>query len=343
MKLLLTLILLSVCILAARAQNIKDDRISVAYLQLPTRPLRAHLKTYRKNIELLGLQPTDSRETLIRSINAHLDFNKRDFKEVQSGADMELYIRLEEFRSTSISIESVERSETKSDKTIVKRKYFVANCQMTYPFFLRIRAIRDDSTIFEGYINNSQSYTSLRSGEWIDAESARKDMVNIIAKAKESFFSETLDAVQAKLINEYSYHETFYKLGINYVASNKKTNYDDTATAKDSTILALSSIKGHTLEVPADTKIRLQRCIELWENILKESAPDDRKSRIDKKVTVALCENVAYCYLFLQNFTQAESYVQKARVLDRKIWQDDISRFIESQRRRFKANNIAYN
>ena len=84
------------------------------------------------------------------------------------------------------------------------------------------------------------------------------------------------------------------------------------------------------------------KVIDQWQVILKESNIEDRKARIDKKVTLAINENLAYCNYFIWNFTEAQKYLNAARGIQKASWQYELEKNIADMKQRFDANGIAY-
>jgi hypothetical protein len=56
---------------------------------------------------------------------------------------------------------------------------------------------------------------------------------------------------------------------------------------------------------------KLEKAISIWETALKESNPSDNKSRIEKKITALLYANLAEAYMWKDDFSTAELYINK--------------------------------
>jgi hypothetical protein len=333
--------LLSVVTSVSFAQNIKNEKLDVRYLQLPLKPLPKDIKTYRRTIDLVGLTLEDSREQITRLIASQSVLH--GYQEVQSGADVEVYIRLEPFSAEKFQVTSEQRTETKSDKTTVKYTVYSGSCLIKYPLYFRLRHVKEDRTIFEGYINNSNEYTTVNSSEFRTYESARTELNSIIQKKKSSEFDNNTSTLNTHIINNYSYYPTTMRWSINYVESSKKANYDDVVAAKDSTMAALKSLTDKSAEIHENDKQRVLAAINLWKQILTESNPNDRKARIDKKVTVAITENIAFCNYFIGHYSAALKSAQEAKEIDKQQWQYDLNQSIEEMKLRMSANNKLYN
>lgn len=60
-------------------------------------------------------------------------------------------------------------------------------------------------------------------------------------------------------------------------------------------------------------KPKLLEAIAAWKEILKESNPSDKKSRINDKVTALIQCNIAEAYIWLSEFDEAEIYINLAK------------------------------
>lgn len=60
----------------------------------------------------------------------------------------------------------------------------------------------------------------------------------------------------------------------------------------------------------------LKKAIAIWEDALSESNMNDNKARINDKVTALLYVNLAEAYIWLGEYTQADNYIQKAKIIN---------------------------
>lgn len=60
----------------------------------------------------------------------------------------------------------------------------------------------------------------------------------------------------------------------------------------------------------------LSKAITIWESALTESNMQDNKARINDKVTALLYVNVAEAYMWLGEYTKADNYIQKAKIIN---------------------------
>jgi hypothetical protein len=340
MKKLILSILIVTTLSSIHAQNIKNEKVGIKYLRLPASPLKTELKTYRKTIELISLKIGDSRPRLTSEISTSL--NLAGYSEVQEGADMELYARLEEYSAEGLFVNSEERTETKSDKTTVKYYVYTGVCEMKYPLYFRFRDIKADKIIYEGYVNNSDRYVKKRTSEYRTQAAAEAELEQLVAGGKRDLFDVHRSALYTKVASDYSFSPLTFNWSINYVETSKKANYDNVVAAKEATKTALESLSNKSHEVSIESETLILKAIDMWQSILKESNLDDKKARIDKKVTMAVLENIAYCYFFIQNFSEADKFMLQAMNVDKKSWQLELKDMITNTKKRFKANNVEF-
>ncbi len=95
----------------------------------------------------------------------------------------------------------------------------------------------------------------------------------------------------------------------------------------------------------ADMLVYSNKAINAWEKALKESNPDRKKSRINKKVTRFTCLMLAEAYMWTDDFTRAEEYVAKMKVLkpliNERKWLAGLEVLLASQKQRITAYNNA--
>lgn len=87
----------------------------------------------------------------------------------------------------------------------------------------------------------------------------------------------------------------------------KKFNYDDYQKAFE------FSIAGYNLLLSDNSAAteQINNAIEIWEKALLESDPSNKKSRINSDVTIITLLNVAEAYFWINDFDNADKYINK--------------------------------
>tara|TARA_B100000809_G_C15089052_1_gene512519 strand:- start:120 stop:1583 length:1464 start_codon:yes stop_codon:yes gene_type:complete len=102
-----------------------------------------------------------------------------------------------------------------------------------------------------------------------------------------------------------------------FSVKSKDYDYSDINSGSEIAIEAYKGLKGDVENVAAQGK--LNEALNLWEKALEESAPKEKDSRVNKKVTKALAENIATAYIHLMKYDKAEEAINKALVLETNI------------------------
>lgn len=103
---------------------------------------------------------------------------------------------------------------------------------------------------------------------------------------------------------------------VHYVKS-KDYGYSDLEEASAIAVEGFKGIKDNSQN--KDAQAKLKQAISIWEKAMTESTPDDKKSRINKKVTLHVAENLGAAYLYLMEFEKAQKVVATALNLEKNI------------------------
>ena len=125
--------------------------------------------------------------------------------------------------------------------------------------------------------------------------------------------------------------------------SHKKMRYPEYKVGYESLLVAYP--KMHDPANRADLLTYSNQAINAWERALKESNLNRKKSRINKKVTRFTYLMLAEAYMWTDDFTRAEEYVAKMKVLkplvNERKWLAGLEALIASQKQRITAYNNA--
>ena len=81
--------------------------------------------------------------------------------------------------------------------------------------------------------------------------------------------------------------------------------------------------------------------IKIWEDMLLESNVAEKDSRVNEEVTALLYANLSQAYMWIDDFFNAESYIQKAKIggkLKYKKFAKNLQPFLNSLKERHQAN-----
>ncbi|MDG1477023.1 MAG: leucine-rich repeat domain-containing protein [Vicingaceae bacterium] len=93
--------------------------------------------------------------------------------------------------------------------------------------------------------------------------------------------------------------------------------YADLTKAAETAGVAYKGLKGNASDAGSQSK--LKEAIVIWEKALTESTPELKDSRINKKVTMIIGENLGRAYMYLMDFEKAGNAVKAALDLQKNV------------------------
>jgi hypothetical protein len=123
----------------------------------------------------------------------------------------------------------------------------------------------------------------------------------LIKTYEEKILQQNLVFINNLLNDTYGYQRTLRKTELYYVKS-KDDLYKDLLVAFNDASSGLKTL----LDNASDAKGKLQSALQVWNAALQESDPKNKKARIDKDVTIAVCFNMLEGYFALGNSIGAE-------------------------------------
>ena len=103
---------------------------------------------------------------------------------------------------------------------------------------------------------------------------------------------------------------------VHYVKS-KDHDYSDLQKASEIAAKGYEGIKDNAKDKDALSK--LQQATSMWEKAMTESTPGDKKSRINRKVTLHLAENLGTAYMYMMEFEKAQKVVKDALNMEKNV------------------------
>lgn len=93
----------------------------------------------------------------------------------------------------------------------------------------------------------------------------------------------------------------------------------------------------------SDAISKLKKAAAIWEKALQESDVNDNKARINDKVTALIYVNLAEAYMWMNEWTTADGYIQKAKIMSvaagkYKREAEDLESFMKYLKDRYTAN-----
>lgn len=336
--------LVLVCVLAnySNAQNVIGKKIEVKYILPPLIPFRSDATRYKIVVDMVSLPFGMSEAGMRNEMNYYAKLYGEKYQLVESGADIEINIRIDRFFSEAPTFESKVSTIEKSDKTKVTMTYYSGRTRISWPMFLRVRYLGQDKVVFESYVGQSNQLTEVKAEGNKDEKSANSALEYEVRVKRDQIMRGLKNDLSKIMTTKFSYYPSTHDWQIKFVNTSKKGNYDDLVVARDATQAVLDSLSAKMGIIDDGLKVMMAKVILQWEEILKESDCENRKARIDKRVTKAITENLAHCHYFIRNFTDAQKYIDRGKELQKEPWQYDMEDQIAGLKQRFDANGVSY-
>lgn len=284
-----------------QAQKIKREVVGkYSYTQLPSDITLKSSTTY-KIVGHGDYVDSYEKDKMSGAINLS-GFEKKD----RNTEDVDFKIDIEKYAvKFGNSEQKTSEKTTKKDGVETKTKYYHYEVSATYKFVLRI--YKDGEEVYKK--ENAGSET-ISGNENKSSSEAYKNF-----KSKKSDYLKNVTTNKVKAMNS----------GINekYCTLNKTTSlrsahlkpkkhkYDD----YDSTFEEMKQgylIVAEDENAVEEAKENLLKAIEGFKVILKESDPDNKKARINEKITALLYNNIGHCYFMMKEYVPASENYTKA-------------------------------
>lgn len=160
--------------------------------------------------------------------------------------------------------------------------------------------------------------------------------ISYLSKLDEKATNDNLKALNKYLNSQFGY-STVQKTSSIAMVKPKKFEYPEYFNAYEQIFTGYSYI----IENKEEAATYIKEAITNWENALKESDKDNKKARINLKVTAVTHLNCAEAYCWLNDYANARRHIMKIKMLktkkyDRKV--EALQSFIKDQEKRHKAS-----
>lgn len=127
---------------------------------------------------------------------------------------------------------------------------------------------------------------------------------------QKELWTNIFDKVNTSITEKVGYPKKTDKLEIYVPKKHQDYTYDELVNALTNAQSAYASLSYDRDKATA--KASLAKAIAIWEEELKSSDLDDKKARINKKITGLISANLADAYFWSENFEKANLYINKA-------------------------------
>lgn len=291
---LITLVIITSCTLYA--QRAETEKVDTKIKLLPLRPLPIEVKKYNYKV----INATQLALPLTEELQGYFVIPGFEFS--SSDPDVTVLIYLDKYDEKFLTPPVRGINETKyaygiSSALTVRLSFLTGDKR--FEFYQTSKLLKEDDTRY-GY---QSTYTYATEAAAIDA--GKKDET-MFKDAKQMCLSKTLSAVQRYLKETHGYSEIELTIPV-WSMKAKSFDYSDMDEAQSKTILGLKGYSGVGLN--DENKKLFQEAVTIWENVLKEYNPDDKKARINPKNVGVLFGNLALTNGWLKNDQEALKYI----------------------------------
>lgn len=338
-KILLLIAIFTAMGLQSFAQRLDKERGRLAYTQLPLTPLPEDITKYWVNIDLGYLFAGDSKTETLNKIKDAATISHLE-KTLDEG--VELLVRLETYYKSEVVFSTVDKKEKRDDKEVSVTYYFVT-FDYKYPLYFEVKLPGEMEALNSGFSNNSNNMVNYRSADFKSSRE-RNDWWNANYKTlqtnlRTSLLNTNVNNLKNTLEDLYSYGKNTNYTEFVAVKKFKKFEYPDLDLALEKVKAGIEEISEDDIVFNEKFTANMEEAIVIWEKALEESDPENKKTRINEKVTEAIYNNLALTYVLMSDFEKADETIAIAtEKLGSKAIDNYIETFLKDRRTRFAAN-----
>ena len=286
------------------AQKVKKETVGIySYTQLPSDTRLKECKTYK----VYPYGDINSYEKdKINDVFKLPGFEKKS----RDAGNTDFVIKVEKYQVNIDKPEKGSREEKVKNKDGTERKvkYYYYESKATYKFKIGVYKGEEEVyyKILSGDDNVRGSESSSSSTAYENYKKARSSYLSNLSKSK-------LSSVDNALKEKFCYLKKSVYLRSAHIKP-KKYKYDDYEAAYEKMKNGYLVLKENENAID-EVKDDLTKAIEEYKTILKESDINNKKARVNNKVTTLLYVNIAHCYFLMKDYAKASEYYGMAAQL----------------------------
>ena len=317
MKKILFVILAVIVSYTLQAQRAEMEKVDIKVKLFPSRPLPLGIKKYNYKVMNSTQLVLPSTET----INGYLRLEGYEFSSTAPDVTLLVYLDKYDEKTSVVPVKGI--NETKyayGIKSSVEVRLSFLTGDSRYEFYQTSKLLKDDDTRYT--YQNSLTFTT----EVAATEAGNKDET-MFKQAKEECLTKSLFAIEQYLKQTHGYADVELTIPV-WSMKAKSFDYSDMDEAQGKAISGLKSYSGNGLN--DENKKMFQDAVVIWEKVLQEYNPDDKKARISQKNVGALYANLAIAHNWLMNDQEALKYVDLLSKSRGSSWADMIGDLVNS-------------
>ncbi|MBL3655589.1 hypothetical protein [Fulvivirga sediminis] len=323
----------------AQAQNIDKQKTKILYTQLPSKPLPEGITKYHVRTSLGAIPSSESRTEITNRLKSASEISHL---EKTNDEGLKVLAKLESYYKGDTKYESVTRKEKRDDKEISVTYYYLT-FEYKFPVYVEITLPDEVDPYFAQFVANSNSPSQYRSREFQSSSALNswwsESYNSVQAELRKKMLGQYISELQSTISTNFSYHKEPLYTEFLTVKKFKKFEYADLDEAWEKAKVALDKISENDIVFSADFNSAMLEAISMWQTALNESDLEDKKSRINKKVTEAIYNNMFLAYTMMSEFEKAEEIKQIAEErINKRAIDNYAENFLIGRKQRFEAN-----
>ncbi|MTI26372.1 hypothetical protein [Fulvivirga kasyanovii] len=336
-------ILLSLMVLAIglslNAQNLDKQKTKVTYTQLPLKPLPEEVTQYYVETDLGYIYSGDSKTETLNKIKSAAEIGHLE-KTADQGA--KLLVRLETYYKSEVNFQTIVRKEKRDDKEVSVTYHFLT-FDYKYPLYFELTLPGEIEPFYSEFSNGSNQMTTYRSSEYRTSSELsnwwNSNYKSVQGKLRTDLLNKNVSDLRQTLDKFFSYRKNTLYTEFFTVKKFKAFEYDDIDQAWGIAKLALEEISENDIVFSDAFNTKMEEAIVIWKKALAESDLESRKTRINKKVTEALFNNIFLAYAMMSDFEKAEQVKAMAEEkINKRAIDNYAESFLEGRKERFEIN-----
>ena len=189
-----------------------------------------------------------------------------------------------------------------------KATYYHTEYSYRHPMAIRVTA-PNGKELFYVTPNETNIYKTYKSPESDNYNQSNAEL--LVKGSEEKILQENLAIVNSLLNNRFGYAYVKRTAPLSYIKKGGD-EYADVTNAFNEASSGLLLLQQDS----AAAKTRLTKALDLWNHALTESDPSNKKARIDKDVTIAICFNMLEIYFASADGNGGRTVLDKLNALD---------------------------
>ena len=182
--------------------------------------------------------------------------------------------------------------------------------EFTYRHVMTVKVTSPDGKeLFAAAPKEFSTYTTFKTPESTTASPINKEA--LIKSSDDKILQANLTVIYNLVNDKFGFKPTERKTALYYVKS-KDEAYKDILVAFNDASFGLKNL----IDDKETAKSKITGAIQLFQNALKLSEPENKKAVIDKGVTIALCFDVLESYFALGDYASADPIFSTLNALD---------------------------